>query len=124
MSALRRGRPKAPASARPAHLAAVPDAAALLAALPSPVLALDRGGTIAFVNPAAEQFFGVSAAQLIGNPLAEFIGRHSPLFTLADAVRQSGGSIAEYDLVLEGPRFSARSVTIEGAPAGESADIV
>jgi two-component system nitrogen regulation sensor histidine kinase GlnL len=96
----------------------------LLAALPSPVIALDRGGAIIFVNPAAEQFFGVSAAQLIGNPLAEFIAPHSPLFTLADAVWRTGGSIAEYDLVLEGPRFSARSVTIEGAPAGEGGDLV
>jgi len=96
-----------------------PDTAALLAALPSPVLALDRGGMITFANPAAEQFFGASAAALIGNPLAEFIAPHSPLFTLADAVWRTGGSIAEYDLVLEGPRFSARSVTIEGAPAGE-----
>jgi two-component system, NtrC family, nitrogen regulation sensor histidine kinase GlnL len=124
MNALRRGPPKAPASANPAHPSAVPDAAALLAALPSSVIALDRVGAIAFANPAAEQFFGVSAAQLIGNPLDEFIAPHSPLFSLADAVRQSGGSIAEYDLVLEGPRFSARSVTIEGAPAGEGADIV
>jgi two-component system nitrogen regulation sensor histidine kinase GlnL len=121
---LRRGRSAPPASAAPAQPPAFPDAAALLAALPSPVLALDRGGAIAFVNPAAEQFFGVSAAQLIGNPLAEFIAPHSPLFALADAVWQSGGSIAEYDLVLEGPRFAARSVTIEGAPAGERADLV
>jgi hypothetical protein len=39
---------------------------------------------------------------------------------LADAVWRTGGSIAEYDLVLEGPRFSARSVTIEAAPAGRA----
>ena len=100
------------------------DAAALLAALPSPVIALERGGAIAFVNPAAEQFLGVGAAALIGNQLAEFIAPHSPLFTLADAVWRTGGSIAEYDLVLEGPRFSARSVTIEGAPAGEGTELV
>jgi len=124
MNSLRRGRSADPASANPARPPAAPDTALLVAALPSPVLALDRGGTIAFVNPAAEQFFGVSAAQLIGNPLADFIAPHSPLFTLADAVWQSGGSIAEYDLVLEGPRFSARSVTIEGAPAGEGADFL
>src|SRR4029077_10693907 len=89
-------------AARPAAVMATggPDAAALLAALPSPVIALDRGGRIVFANPAAEQFFGVSAAALIGNPLAEFIAPHSPLFTLADAVWRTGGSIAEYDLVL------------------------
>src|SRR5437588_429074 len=94
------------------------------AALPDPLIVLDRDGTVRFVNPAAEQFFGVGAAALIGHPLAQFIAPHSPLFALVDAVWRSGGSIAEYDLLLEGPRFAARSVTIEGAPAGEGADLL
>src|SRR5439155_14121203 len=51
LSSLRRGR----SQARPA---AIPDTTALLAALPDPVLALDRAGIVRFVNPAAEQFFG------------------------------------------------------------------
>ncbi len=104
--------------------AAVPDTAALLAALPNPVIALDRDGAVCFVNPAAEQFFGVSAAALTGHPLADVIVPHSPLFALADAVWRSGGSIAEYDVLLEGPRLAARSVTIAGAPAGEGADFL
>src|SRR6266568_1702738 len=119
LSPLRRGR-----SADAARAAALPDMAALLAALPNPLIVLDRGGTVRFVNPAAEQFFGVSAAALIGHPLAQFIAPQSPLFALADAVWRSGGSIAEYDLMLEGPRFAARSVTIEGAPAGEGGDLL
>jgi len=110
------------AVARPA--AALPDTAALLAALPNPVIALDRGGALRFANPAAEQLFGVSATALIGRPLADFIAPDSPLFALADAVWRSGGSIAEYDLLLEGPRFSGRPVTIEGAPAGEGGDLL
>ena len=119
LSSLRRGR-----SAAVTRPAALPDTAALLAALPNPLIALDRSGAVRFVNPAAEQFFGVSAAALIGHPLAQFIAPQSPLFALADAVWRSGGSIAEYDLMLEGPRFAARSVTIEGAPAGEGADLL
>ncbi len=119
LSSLRRGR-----SAAVTRPAALPDTAALLAALPNPLIALDRGGTVRFVNPAAEQFFGVGAAALIGHPLAQFIAPHSPLFALADAVWRTGGSIAEYDLLLEGPRIAARSVTIEGAPAGEGADLL
>src|SRR5438067_4295750 len=107
-----------------ARRAAMPDAAALLAALPNPVLALDRDATVRFVNPATEQFFGTSAAALIGKKLAEFIQPHSPLFALAEAVWRSGGSIGEYDVVLEGPRIAARSVTILGAPAGEGADLI
>ncbi len=101
-----------------------PDTAALLAALPSAVIALDRDGLLRFVNPAAEQLFGVSSAALLDHALADFVAPHSPLFGLTDAVWRSGGSIAEYDVLLEGPRFSARSVTIQGAPAGEGADLV
>jgi len=117
----------APLRRRPASTArrsALPDSAALLAALPNPVLALDRSATVRFVNPATEQLFGASAAALIGQPLAEFIAADSPLFALADAVWRSGGSIAEYDVLLGGPRFPARSVTIAGAPAGEGAELI
>lgn len=108
----------------PAPERVVPDTAALLAALPNAVIALDRSGTVRFVNPAAEQFFGAGAAALIGHQLADFILPQSPVFTLAEAVWRSGGSIAEYDVLVEGPRFSARSVTIQGAPAGEGADLL
>ena len=79
LSSLRRGR----SQARPV---AIPDTAALLAALPDPVLALDRGGIVRFVNPAAEQFFGTGAAALCGTPLADLVVPHSPIFTLLDAV--------------------------------------
>jgi two-component system nitrogen regulation sensor histidine kinase GlnL len=120
---LRRGLAKLAVRRPPAHDGA-PDAAALLGALPSAVWALDRGGTIRFVNPAAEQFFGAGAAALIGKPLADFVLPHSPIFTLIDSVWRSGGSIAEYDAPLEGLRFPPRSVTIQGAPAGEGADLL
>ncbi|HEX6442108.1 MAG TPA: ATP-binding protein [Stellaceae bacterium] len=104
--------------------AGLPDPAALLAALPNPVLTLDKSGVIRFVNPAAEQFFGAGAAALIGSPLADYTPPDSPLFILAEAVRRGEGSIAEYDVVITGTRFPARTVTIQGAPTGEGADLV
>jgi two-component system nitrogen regulation sensor histidine kinase GlnL len=116
---LRRGFAK-PAVKQPA----LPDPAALLSALPSAVLALDRQSNLRFVNPAAEQFFGAGAGALVGKKLTDFVLPHSPIFTLIDAVWRSGGSIVEYDALVEGPRFSARSVTIQGAPAGEGADLL
>jgi two-component system nitrogen regulation sensor histidine kinase GlnL len=116
MASLRRRRP-------PAALA-LPDTAALLAALPNPVLAIDRGGVVRFVNPAAEQFFGAGAAALIGHNLGDFIAAQSPVFALVEAVWRSGGSIAEYDALIEGPRFRARSVTIAGAPAAEGSELI
>ena len=49
---------------------------------------------------------------------------HSPVLALADTVWRTGGSIAEYDVPIEGPRLPPRSVTIQGAPAGEGADLL
>ncbi|MBV9584947.1 MAG: PAS domain-containing protein [Alphaproteobacteria bacterium] len=118
LSSLRRQRSAAAGGRR------APDSSVLLSALPDPVLALDRGDIVRFVNPAAEQFFGTSAAALFGHGLAEFVAPHSPIFGLLEAVRRSGGSIAEYDVPLEGPRFTPRPVTIQGAPAGEGSDLV
>ena len=102
--------------------ASVLDPSALLAALPDSVLALDRRGIVRWVNPAAEQFLGTGAVALCGHPLAEFILPQSPLFALIEAVWRSGGSIAEYDVLLEGPRLPPRTVTIQGAPTGEATD--
>jgi two-component system, NtrC family, nitrogen regulation sensor histidine kinase GlnL len=100
----------------------MPAAAALLAALPDPIVALDRDGLVRFVNPAAEQFFGASAAALCGGDFAELVSPHSPLYSVIEAVWRGGGSISEYDVPLEGPRFAPRIVTIQGALAGEAAD--
>ena len=104
--------------------AAMPDMAGLLAALPNPVIALDRDHIARFVNPAAEQYFGTGAASLVGKPLADHLRPDSPIFALVDAVWRSGGTIAEYDILLEGPRFAARTVTVEGAPVGEGAQLI
>ena len=96
----------------------------LLAALPSPVLALDRQGTMRFVNPAAEQFFGAGAAALVGRKLAELLLPHSPVLALADTIWRTGGSIVEYDVPIEGPRVPPCSATIQGALAGEGGDLL
>ncbi|HEV2302852.1 MAG TPA: ATP-binding protein [Stellaceae bacterium] len=104
-------------SRKKAHAA---DSAAILAALPDPVIGLDRMGRIRSVNPAAEQFLGLGAGQLTGSALADYLAPHSPLLSLIEAVWKSGNTVCEYDMTLEGPRFGSRSVTIQGAPCGES----
>ena len=111
---------KTPVSAKDRGL----DPTLVLAALPNPVIALDRADAVRFVNPAAEQFLGVSAAALRGVLLGDLIVAHSPLFGLVEAVRRDGGSIVEYDVMLEGPRLPARPVTIQGALAGEGAELL
>ena len=126
LTSLRRRRAADPGATdgRATPAAALPDATALIAALPDPVIVLDRAGAVRFLNPAAEQLLGASAAALRGCPLADYVAPHSPLFSLVDSVWRGGGSIAEYDVLLEGPRFPARPVTIQGALTGEAGDIL
>jgi two-component system nitrogen regulation sensor histidine kinase GlnL len=121
---LRRG--ITPVSTRISHskAAAQPEAMVILSALADPLIVIDRNGYIRFVNPAAEQFLGSGAAALCGSALADLLAPHSPLLSLVDSVWRIGNTIAEYDVLLEGPRFGSRSVTIKGALTGEGADML
>jgi two-component system nitrogen regulation sensor histidine kinase GlnL len=123
LASLRRRR-TAPAAiaANEAPRAAPIDPTAVLSGLPNPVVVLDRRGIVRFMNPAAEQFLGTSAAALCGSELTEVIVAQSPVFALIDTVWRVEGSIAEYDVLLEGPRFPPRTVTIQGALTAEGAD--
>jgi two-component system, NtrC family, nitrogen regulation sensor histidine kinase GlnL len=116
----RRGGPPAPPPEAEEGLAA----AAILGALPDPVIVIDRRGRIRFVNPAAEQFLGSGTAALRGSALADLVAPHSPLLSLVDSVRRIGNSISEHDVLLDGPRLVSRLVTIQGALTGEGADML
>jgi two-component system, NtrC family, nitrogen regulation sensor histidine kinase GlnL len=100
------------------------EAALILAALPDPVMVIDREGCIRFVNPAAEQFLGSGAAAICGTALAGFVAPHSPLLSLVASVWRGGTTISEYDMLLEGPRLGSRSVTIQGTLTGEGPDML
>ena len=101
-----------------------PEPGIVLAALPDPVIVIDRSGCILFVNPAAEQFLGSSASALCGSALSDLLAAHSPLLSLIDSVWRIGNTISEYDLLLEGPRFGSRSVTIKGALTGNGSEML
>ena len=120
----RRGGAPASRPKPPSEIVVEPEPAAILAALPDPVILVDRGGCIRFVNPAAEQFLGSGAAALCGSTLADFLAPHSPLLSLVNSVWRVGNTISEYDVLVEGPRFGGRSVTIKGALIGEGAEML
>ena len=113
-----------PALAATRRFAAEPalDASAILEALPDPVIVIDRSERIRFVNPSAEQFLGTGAAALCGNPLTDFVAPHASLASLIEAVWRAGNTISEHDMLLEGPRYGSRSVTIQGALTGDRAE--
>ncbi len=87
--------------------------------MPDPVLVVDDGNFILWVNNAGEQFLEASAATLRGCNLSDLLPLDSPLFSLIETVRSSGSSIAEYSVPIETPRLGAHVMTIQVAPLVE-----
>ena len=96
-----------------------PDAMAMLAALPVPVVLLDRTERFRFANQAAELFFGLSQAQLLALHLVDMLPEDSPLFLLVRQVRERDVVVVDHDLSLESPRLDKRGVTVQGSPVPE-----
>jgi two-component system nitrogen regulation sensor histidine kinase GlnL len=97
----------------------VPDAAALLSALPVPVLVLDADNRFTFANHAAEHFLGVSTAQLGQMSLADLVPADHPAFMLIAQVRQGEVTISDHDMTFESPRLRKRGIAVQGAPLPE-----
>jgi len=97
----------------------VPDTAAILSALPVPVILLDSDNRFRHVNQAAEQFLGVSASSLAQLQLNDLVPPDNPLFLLIDQVRRTEASIADHDLTVESPRLRKQGITVQGAPLPE-----
>jgi two-component system, NtrC family, nitrogen regulation sensor histidine kinase GlnL len=97
------------------------DPGQVLAALPDPLLVVERDDTLCYVNAAAEQLFDTGAPTLLGTALRDFLPSDGPLFALIDSVRQTGQSVSEYGVMLETPRMPARAVDIHAVPLSEMA---
>ncbi|MCQ4159155.1 ATP-binding protein [Roseomonas sp. GC11] len=97
----------------------MPDSLALLAALPVPVVVLDRENRFRFANPAAEQFFQLSASTLAQLGLVDLIPADTRLFSLVDQVRAQDAPVSDHDLTLESPRLHRSGVAAHGAPLPE-----
>ncbi len=106
----------------PAGLA--PEAQAILAALPDPVLVVDGQDRLRYANIAAEAFFDTGAMTLMGLSLRELLPGDSPVFALIDSVRVGGHSVSEYGVGIDTPRLGARLLTVQAAPLGEEHDHV
>lgn len=90
----------------------VPDLAALVSALPDPLLLLDRAGNIAYMNGRAEEFFGMSLTHAIGLSIDQIVGGDRVVSDLAARVQREGGSREAHDVTLHGGRQNARAVSL------------
>ncbi len=88
------------------------DPAAILSALPDPVIVIDGENAIAHANPAAEQFFHASLAALAGRRLDALLPSDGPVQGLVAQVRRAGQSVTQYGVAIESPRIGTHLVTL------------
>lgn len=96
-----------------------PESAAVLAAIPMPVVVLDEADRFHFANPAAELFFDLSSVSLAQLSLHDLLPPDSRLFSLLRQVRIAEAPVSDHDLILESPRLHRTDVTAHGAPLPE-----
>jgi two-component system nitrogen regulation sensor histidine kinase GlnL len=96
-----------------------PAYAAVLSALPVATILLDPMDRFRYANYAAEQFLGLSMAQLAHMSLQDFVAGDNPLFLLLAQVRRSDVTVSDYDLALSGPRLRRTGITAQGTPLPE-----
>ncbi len=98
---------------------ATPDPGTLLSALPVACALIDADDRFRYANPAAEQFFALSIAQLRNLKLGDLIAADSPLFRLIEQVRAGEVVVSDHDIAFDSPRLQRRSVTVQGTPVPE-----
>ncbi|MEA1676448.1 two-component system sensor histidine kinase NtrB [Nitrospirillum sp. BR 11163] len=111
-------------AALPAPANGVVDPTAILSALPEPILVIDRQRRVHFANLQAEEFFDASATLLVGSLLDALIPGDSPVHSLIDQARVTGGSVSDYSIMLETPRIGLHFLTAKAAPLSDPPDLV
>jgi two-component system nitrogen regulation sensor histidine kinase GlnL len=88
-------------------------------ALPMPLLVIGPRQEIAFVNPAAEQFFDSGAGLLLRQTLVELVPFGSPILQLVSQARERNASVSERDVDLTTPRHGERVADVIATPLPE-----
>lgn len=91
---------------------AQPDPAAILAAMTTAVVVLDREGRFRSANQAAEQFFGASAAALRAIRLDEVLPTDHPLFAMLAKALDGAVIVADHDMSFESPRLAKQGISV------------
>jgi two-component system nitrogen regulation sensor histidine kinase GlnL len=108
------------AASKPASLASARiEPANILGALSDAVIVVGLGDRIAYVNPAAEQFFGLSASHICAMRLDELVPVDSAFAAVVAQARATGASVSEDGISLATPRIGEHFVTIQAAPLSE-----
>jgi len=89
-------------------------------ALPAPVMGIDGGERIRFVNAAAAELLAGVGRGLLGRRLDEIFGTDAPLVMLARRALGGAAGVAEADVALVGPGFALGRATVAAGPVGDN----
>lgn len=103
----------------PLARAIAPDAERWLEALPAPVLGIDEGERIRFVNAAAADLLAGVGRGLLGRRLGDVFGADAPLTALARRVLAGGVQIVEADVPVTGQGFALGRAAVSAGPVGD-----
>jgi nitrogen-specific signal transduction histidine kinase len=88
--------------------------------LPAPVLGIDAGERIRFVNAAAAELLAGVGRGLLGRRLDEIFGPDAPLVGLARRALGGSAGVAETDVAIVGPGFALGRATVAAGPVGDN----
>ena len=97
----------------------LPEAAAILSALPLAAVVLDAEDRFRFANQAAELFFQQSAPNLLSMALGDFLPHDSRVFAVLRQSRLQEAPVSDHELLLQSPRLDRSGVSIHTAPLPE-----
>lgn len=97
-----------------------PDADLWLEALPAPVIGIDHGERIRFVNAAAADLLAGVGRGLLGRRLEEIFGPDAPMVGLARRALSGAAGVAESDVPLVGPGFALGRAAVAAGPVGDN----
>src|SRR5215813_3300634 len=100
--------------------AATPDADRWLEALPAPVLGVDPGERVRFVNAAAADLLAGVGRGLLGRRLDEIFGVDAPLVNLARRALAGASGVVESDVAIAGPGFALGRANVAVGPVGDN----
>lgn len=98
--------------------------AAIVAALPMPIILVGLEYQLLHANQAAEQFFDMGVGLLLKQKLGDLLPFGSPLLQLIGQARERGASIAERNVDLTTPRLGERVADVTLTPSDDGAVIV
>ena len=103
------------------EMSPMPSSTAVLQALPQPVIVAEADHSIAFVNYAAEAFFGASSSVLTRQRLDDVIAFGSPIITLLQQVIDRRAPMTEYRVRVGSSRFGdERIIDVFASPLSDT----